>query len=314
MKKLIAILFGFLPNAAHFNFCTRVKDVLATAGTTVKTALGALLTDFNGWYDKEFALMEWVRKSVLTEKIAEADVRLDRALVALKAQVHALEYSLTTTIAEAAHRLSIMLNSYGNVYRKPYDEQMGDVLAIIAQMFNPSYAADVTTLGVGPLCAELVGAFTEFQKLFEERGADSLKKPEESFVTVRREIDKVYHKIAVKLDAGAAMGADGFADVIDHLNPDIEHMNNQFHRALRKIADAEPAPIPPQTHTGQPITPTTDVYYVTPHDGTVKLQLGKDYNLTYKKNKNVGTAECTIHGKGGYTGHKTVTFVIERAK
>jgi hypothetical protein len=313
MKKLIAILFHFLPNAAHFNYCTRVKSVLATASETVKTALGGLITDFENWCNQEFAQMEWVRKSILTEKIAEADVRMDRALVALKAQVHALEYSLTTTIAEAAHRLNIMLNSYGKVYRKPYDEQMGDMLAIIAQLIK-SYAADVTTLGVGPLCAELVGAFTEFQKLFEERGADSLKKPENSFVTIRREIEKVYHKIAVKLDAGAAMGTDGFAAVIDQLNPDIEHMNNQFHRALRNIAAAEPAPIPPQTHTGQPLTPTTDVYYVTPHDGTVKLELGKDYNLTYKKNKDVGTAECTIHGKGGYTGHKTITFIIEEAK
>ena len=313
MKKLIAIRFRSLPNAAHFNYCQRVRDVLTTAEDAVKTALGTLIPEFNDWYDKEFALMEWVRRSVLTGKIAEADARIDRALLALKAQVHALEYSLTAPVAEAAHHLGMMLNSYGHVYRKPYDEQMGDVLAIVAHI-NNDYAADVVTLGVAPLCAELSGACTEFQTLFEERGADSLKKPADSFVTVRHEIEKVYHKIAVKLNAGAVMETAGFAAVIDLLNPDIEHMNTQFHRARRNIATAEPDAIPAQTHTGLPLTPTTDVYYVTPHAETLKLELGKDYNLTYRYNKNVGTAECTIHGKGGYTGHRTLTFAIVPAE
>jgi hypothetical protein len=124
MKKLKAILFHFLPNAAHYNFTATVRTVLSNAADIVKTALGDLLQDFINWNNKEFDSLEYLRKNVLTEKIAEVDHRLDRTLVALKAQVHALEYSLTTDIAEAAHRMSIMLSNYGEVYNKPYDEEM----------------------------------------------------------------------------------------------------------------------------------------------------------------------------------------------
>jgi hypothetical protein len=313
MKKLKAILLKFLPNAAHYNYTTRVREVLAGASQAVKDALGTLFATFIIWNDRELAQMEWVKKSELTEKIAEADHRMDRALLALKAQVHAMEFSLTTSIAEAAHRLSIMLDGYGTVYRKPYDEQVGDVEVIIEQLHGP-YFGDVMTLGIHALLMDLNGAYTEFRTLFEQRGAASLQKPEDSFTTVRSEEDKVYHRITEKINAGAAMGTAGFAEVIDLLNPDIEHMNNQFHRALRNIATAEPEAIPAQAYIDAPITPTPAVYYVTPHDGTVKLELGKDYNLTYKNNKEVGNAECTIHGKGLYTGHKTVTFIIEKTK
>ncbi|MDR1170629.1 MAG: hypothetical protein LBK97_07340 [Prevotellaceae bacterium] len=54
-----------------------------------------------------------------------------------------------------------------------------------------------------------------------------------------------------------------------------------------------------------------EVFYVTPK-GTLKLVPGKDFNITCKNNVNAGNAECTIHGKGGYRGHKTVTFISAR--
>jgi uncharacterized linocin/CFP29 family protein len=55
-----------------------------------------------------------------------------------------------------------------------------------------------------------------------------------------------------------------------------------------------------------------EVLFVTPKDGTLKLELGKDYNVSYKNNVNVGNATCIIHGKGAYKGRKMVTFIIAR--
>ncbi|MDR1525535.1 MAG: VCBS repeat-containing protein, partial [Tannerella sp.] len=52
------------------------------------------------------------------------------------------------------------------------------------------------------------------------------------------------------------------------------------------IADAQPEDIPPQTYTGRPLTsltPVTKVFYQTPNDGTVQIELGRDYDLTFKK-------------------------------
>ena len=63
----------------------------------------------------------------------------------------------------------------------------------------------------------------------------------------------------------------------------------------------------------------TDVYYTganvnkkvdIKHDG-VNLIEGQDYKLTYKNNKNVGTAKIIIDGIGNYKGTKELTFKIK---
>lgn len=45
-----------------------------------------------------------------------------------------------------------------------------------------------------------------------------------------------------------------------------------------------------------------------------KLSSGTDYTVSYKNNVNAGTATVTVAGTGNYTGKKTATFQIARAK
>ena len=315
MKKFKVIMFRLLPNGAHYEFCSWVSTKLAAAGAAVKTALGALITQFNSWLDKEKALMAWVRKSALTAKIAEADHRLDQALVALKAQVHALEYSLVPADAEAAHRLGIMLRSYGKVYNKSYDDQSGDIRAIVLQLAG-AYEADVLRLHLEPQGAELYAAYNEFRTLLAQRSTDELQKPDESFAAVRRGIEDVYHQIVVKANAGAELDASpDFAAFIDSLNSEIERLNAEFHRARKDLGAGDHTviePIETQQYTERPVTPVPEVHYREEGKETKRLYLGEDFSVTYKNNTNVGMAELTIHGKGEYRGAKTATFNIAR--
>ena len=75
-----------------------------------------------------------------------------------------------------------------------------------------------------------------------------------------------------------------------------------------------------QTYTGNDLQPTPSVsvtitssfgpfVYSTLHS----LESGTDYTVSYKNNKNAGTATVTITGKGNYTGSKTQTFTIKQA-
>ena len=48
-------------------------------------------------------------------------------------------------------------------------------------------------------------------------------------------------------------------------------------------------------------------------DGTKTLAEGTDYTISYKDNKNVGTATVTVKGKGAYSGTVTKTFKITPA-
>ncbi|MHB9295545.1 hypothetical protein PilKf_01291 [Pillotina sp. SPG140] len=311
MKKLVSIRFVRLPNAAHYDFCCKVSRELAAAGGEVKTALATLTPPFNGWLSKEDDLMRWIRKSDLTAKIADADYTLDRCLTAVSTYVESMQYSTDLDSVAAADRVQIMLKNYGIVRRKPYNEQAGDVKAILENLHG-SYAADVNKLALGDRCSELENAYNEFVALLEERDAAQLEKPSEGFSVVRRGIEDIYHDIITIVNAGAALGtSDEYGAFIDSLNPEIERLNREFHHAKHDIAAAEPAPIPQQSYTGKPVTPLPLVLYVTPK-GTETLVLGKDYNLTYRNNTDVGNAQCTLHGKGAYRGTKTVTFIIAR--
>ena len=63
-----------------------------------------------------------------------------------------------------------------------------------------------------------------------------------------------------------------------------------------------------KTYTGKAITLTEDELKV--YDGVTLLTAGKDYKVTYKNNKKVGTATVTVQGTGNYEGKDTVTFNI----
>lgn len=60
-----------------------------------------------------------------------------------------------------------------------------------------------------------------------------------------------------------------------------------------------------QIYTGKELTPFVEISY-----GDKILELGTDYKLTYKNNKNVGRASVTIEGIGNYKSKKTKTFAI----
>ena len=311
MTKFHALLFRFLPNGSHYSFFERATSELAKAGDDVKDAVEPLDTELNKWFALETANMAWYRKSALTAAIADADHRLDNALVGLLAQVNAARHNVQTDIAAAAERLYIMLQSYGRVAAKPYLEELGDVKAILAHL-NGDRATDVQTAGIAGWVPEITAARTEFADLMKEREAESLEKPKSGFPETRRGIENVWHQIVNKVNAGVEFDfSPDFERFINTLNPEIDYLNNEYHRVKIDIATAEPASIKAQPYTGRACTPVPDVLLVTPK-GTVRLELGKDFNVTYKNNVEVGNAECTIHGKGAYRGHKTVTFIIAR--
>lgn len=60
-------------------------------------------------------------------------------------------------------------------------------------------------------------------------------------------------------------------------------------------------------YTGSPIQPI-GAGFVT--SGSTVLTEGKDYEVIYENNVNVGTATVTVNGKGSYTGSQTFTFQI----
>ncbi|MDR1681399.1 MAG: hypothetical protein LBS12_06430, partial [Prevotellaceae bacterium] len=89
--------------------------------------------------------------------------------------------------------------------------------------------------------------------------------------------------------------------------------NAEFARPLKDLSDGDHTvieAIPQQIYTGEPITVIPTVYFYDEDTPAVKLELGKDFSITYKNNIEVGMAQLTIYGKGGYKGQAGRAFDI----
>jgi hypothetical protein len=311
MEIFSFLSFRDLPMDAHFKFFERATKEIADADPDIQSALGPLVAELNSWFARETAGIKWARKSALTALIAAAAERLDRALSGLSAQVRSARHSTKPDVSSAAERLRIMLKNYGQVSRKPYLQEAGATDAILSHL-NGDLATDALTAGVEGWTQEIQNARNSFISLFEQREAQILGKPQQRFLVVRRGIESVWHRIVTLVNSGAALNlSPGYATLIRALNPEIESFNSEFHRIRHNIAAAQPSPIEQQPCTGIPCTPMPEVFYPAPK-GPLRLELGRDFNITYKNNIDPGNATCTIHGKGRYKGLKSVTFTIAR--
>lgn len=75
--------------------------------------------------------------------------------------------------------------------------------------------------------------------------------------------------------------------------------------AVTNISKTKISALKTRTFTGKPLTQALTITY-----GGKKLVNGRDYTLTWKNNKNIGTASVTIKGKGKYNGSVTKKFRI----
>ena len=299
----------YLPNDAHCGFFRDATKKLAEAGSDVKNAVKPLDAELDRLYAMEADNMYRLRKSNITAAIAAANRRLDSAVVGLSKQVASARHSFLPAVAEAAKKIYIMLRNYGYVINKSYDREIADVEAILRHL-NGDFAADVQTAGVAAWIPEITVACAELAGFIEERDRKSLDKPEMNFRNTRIAVDKVWRQIVKIVNGGVAMRfSNDFGNFINSLNPEIERLNNEYHRVRINIAACEPAPVPQQPYTGYACTPVPEVFIVT-KNGCVRLELGKDFTVACKNNVNAGTATCIIRGTGAYKGKKIVTFII----
>lgn len=75
--------------------------------------------------------------------------------------------------------------------------------------------------------------------------------------------------------------------------------------AVTNISKTKISALKTRAFTGKPLTQALTITY-----GGKKLVNGRDYTLTWKNNKNIGTASVTIKGKGKYNGSVTKKFRI----
>ena len=299
------IKFTQLRNEAHYEFLV-VFNSLLNKFAAVRSLVNAFLTTFTQLLEKEKQLVDAAKKSPLTEKLAEADRRIDRDVTAIREAIRSAMHHFNASIAEAAKQLNVRLKDFGNIREKPYEEESAAVQVLVSDL-QTKFASQVSTVGLGPWVSELNDAEAAFTALYLQRNAELAALPQENMAQVRKDIEDVYEKMITTVQNSLnTTGEATSGQFARELNEAIRYANEHAHHRTRlDIAGATVLSIPDQPYTGRQVIVIPNVWYE-----HVPLILATDFNVSFADNIQPGNARLTVRGIGNYKGSKTVTFNI----
>jgi hypothetical protein len=305
MKKILMINFSRLRSAAHYEFMVVFLNLLLKY-PTVRNLVTAFFQTFTDWLEEEKHLVDVEKKSPLTEKIVDADKRIDRYITGIKNAVKSGLSHYDQNVVDAAKVLMIRLKAFGKIKNKPYEEESADV-QILVDDFRNRYAHEMQLLGLEHWIDELEIAENEFTALFQQRNEETVSRPQEKLKDLRKEIERVYKNMITAIQANLNLNIDpAVVEFTKVLNEHIKYFNEHAHHQIKKdISQAIVDDIPNQFYTGKQIIVIPTIHY-----GKEDLILSTDFTLTYKKNIEKGNAEVIIHGKGSFKNKKIITFNI----
>ena len=223
--KIQVIRSSKLRNEEHFQFQTEFKG-LVEEYTPETLDISAVWAVYLPLYADESEALDVIRKSAVTGELAEADHARDSLFRGLCNTVKGAAGHFNPAIKEAAARIQIALDHYGNINVKPYDEQTAAINNLIDE-FNTTYTADVAMLGIGDWVSELQTTNNNFEALMQERYSEDAGKTQLKMKEVRAEIDDAYRAITERIDALVIVnGPENYSGFVNELNQRVEKYNN----------------------------------------------------------------------------------------
>jgi hypothetical protein len=327
MKKLIVFIimrfrYENLRNEAHVKFHSNFVTLVTKYGAET-LGISQPYAVYKPLFDDEVAALDQILKSELTVEIVEQDHLRDELYRGFAGNVKSFLHHFDPLKREAARKLEIIVEHYGNVADKSLDEESAAINDMHRELMKPENAALVTALGgLDEWLVTLVQASHKMESLMMERYEEVSKRPNIHMRSIRTEVDKVFRGILDLLEALVRVnGADTNKAFIDELNAVMERYRDILAQEAgrrhppKDLGAADHCvvePIDTQKYTEKAIIPIPTAYWREEGKATVELVFAKDFSVTYKNNVEVGTADLTLHGTGDYKGQKTVTFNIAR--
>ena len=220
-----------LRNEEHFQFMTDVKSLVEESGASTLN-IDQLFPTFTSLYGKEDIALEVIRKSALTNPIADADSQRDSVYRGFTLFVEAYSHSLDTDNAQAAQNIQVVIDHYGDVRSKPYNEETAAITNFL-QDINSRCADDITTLNAQEWIDTLSSANQSFDALMNERFDENAGQEIVNMRDARRAIDKTYTQMIDRVNASILLnGETAYADFVNKLNERIDYFKNTI--AIRK--------------------------------------------------------------------------------
>jgi len=215
--KINKINSNNLRNDAHFQFHTEFRDLVILRGAVtlkVKPQFDAYLP----LYDRVDEALKKIVKSEFTAKIHEADKARDEIYMGMVETNTAALKHFNPQVREAAGKLKIVFDAYGDVAHKPLNEETSAIYNILQEL-QGKYIPDVETVGIAYWVVELRNRNETFEKLVKERFDEAAGKTDIVLKEARAQLDKAYQIIVERINALAVVdGATAYETFIRTMN------------------------------------------------------------------------------------------------
>lgn len=236
--KILTFALSRLHNDEHFQFQMSFKNLVLTF-SLLAMKLGGLFSNFQLLLDNEAIALDKVLKSTLTKQMEIADNLRDETFRGFSDAVKSAHNHFRIEVRQAAERLQVLLDRYGNLAAKSDEGETGSLIALINDL-NTTYAADVAIVGLNEWVTELNANNLAFDNLKNNRYTEQTKRTQLVMKQERAKVDAVYNQMVDLINAYILVeGETPYADFVNELNQRIVSHSNTL--AIRQGVGAKAA-------------------------------------------------------------------------
>jgi hypothetical protein len=216
-------------NEEWFNFFTEFKTFVEQS-TPGALDIEALFATFLALYGQADKALEVLRKSSYTAEIVHLDGVRDGTYRGLTETVRAGLHHYSTPMREAAEKLEVIFEHYGNLSAKPYNEETSGIYNLLQDL--RAKANEVSILNLSGWLDELEVNNQAFETAILARNAEEAGHiADVNILEIRRQTDRCYLDIVERLEALMLIqGNTTFADFVNNLNANITRYKNILSR------------------------------------------------------------------------------------
>ena len=220
--KINGIKLSNLRNDEHFQFHFEFDKLVRKCGLAalkIETQFEAYVPLFK---DEDTALKKIV-KSAITPEIQEADKHRDHIFRGMADAHKAALNHFNPDKQNAAKRLKVVFDTYGNVAQKPLNEQTSAIINMIQEILD-AYAADSRLIGIDEWATQLRECNDVVSGLIRERYNETAARTDIVMKEARAKVDEAYRIITERINALAIVdGVAAYEDFIRTLNAMISN-------------------------------------------------------------------------------------------
>lgn len=241
MQKLENIALLRMRNNEHFQFMTDVDQLIITNQAS-ELAIDSLYPAFKTALAAEDTAMRVELGSMKSKSIEELDKLRDKTWNAISLRVKATLLSPLASEAESAEFVSRIIDLYGDLRAKSYNEESAGLSNLVADLQLPANTEQVNKVGIQRWVTELKNQNDQFQTVFNERNAELAGRESGDVRAVRLQIDPIYLQMAEIINATIVMGIAKPAAIsfVSQLNEKIKYYKTTMASRNGKVKPEEP--------------------------------------------------------------------------